>query len=96
MFREARLNAGSVALLPGNRLLVCKGGRTVILDLTKKTSKTIVIPEAPVVPYHGYEDLPCQDTRGLVNRLYITANSNGIDDICMDDGKAFQKFSNLL
>jgi len=66
MFRAARLNTGSVALLPGNRLLICRIGQVVILDLTKKTSKTIALPEGPPVPYYGYEDLLCQDSSSLV------------------------------
>ncbi len=65
MFRAARLNTGSVALLPNNRLLICRGDQIIILDLTKKTSKVIPIPAGAPVPYQSYEDLLCQDSKGL-------------------------------
>jgi signal transduction histidine kinase/DNA-binding response OmpR family regulator len=65
MFRAARLNTGSVALLPHNRLLICRRQQIVMLDLAKKTSKIIPIPAGPPVPYQSYEDLLCQDSKGL-------------------------------
>jgi len=65
MFRAARLNTGSVALLPDNRLLICKADQITMLDLTKKTSKVIPIPTGAPVPYQSYEDLLCQDSKGV-------------------------------
>ncbi len=66
IFREPRVNLGSIALLPGNRLLIYRLDQIIILDLTKRTSRAIPIPAGPPVPYSRYEDLLCQDTKGVV------------------------------
>ncbi len=66
MFFEGNINAGAVALLPQNRLLVYRDDEAVILDLTKRTSKSIKIPTGPPAFTGSYRDLICQDSKGLV------------------------------
>ncbi len=66
MFFEGSINAGSVALLPENRLLVYRDDRVVILDLAKRTSKSIKIPPGSSVYHDSYKDLLCQDSKRLV------------------------------
>lgn len=62
----SNFNAGSVALLPENRLLVFRDDRIVILDLAKKTSKSINIPPVPLLYVDSHKDLLCQDSKGIV------------------------------
>lgn len=66
MFFDGNINAGSVALLPKNRLLVYRDDQATILDLTKRTSKSIKIPPGPPVHNNSHKDLLCQDAKGLV------------------------------
>lgn len=66
MYFGSNVNAGSVALLPENRLLVFRDDRIVILDLAKKTSKSIKIPPVPLLYVDSHKDLLCQDSKGLV------------------------------
>lgn len=66
MFFEGNTNAGSVALLPENRLLVYRDDEIVILDLAKRTSKSIKLPPGPSVFTGSYRDLLCQDSKQLV------------------------------
>lgn len=66
MFFEGSINAGSAARLPENRLLVYRGDQVVILDLIKRTSKSIKIPSAPSAYIDSHKDLLCQDSKGLV------------------------------
>lgn len=66
MFFEGNINAGSVALLAENRLLVYRDDQAVILDLTKRTSKSIKIPPGPSVYNDSHKDLLCQDSKRLV------------------------------
>ena len=65
MFFEGNVNAGAVALLPDNRLLVYRADQVVILDLEKRTSKSIKIPPGPFVNPGSYQDLLCQDSKRL-------------------------------
>ena len=65
MFFEGNINAGTVALLPKNRLLVYRDDRVVILDLKKRTSKSIKIPPPQSVYIDAYWNLLCQDSKQL-------------------------------
>jgi signal transduction histidine kinase/CheY-like chemotaxis protein/AraC-like DNA-binding protein len=66
MFSDGNVNTGSVALLPQNRLLVYRGDRIVILDLVKRTSKSLKIPTERPNFLDSHRDLLCQDSKGLV------------------------------
>ncbi|WP_222837316.1 ATP-binding protein [Dyadobacter fermentans] len=66
MIFDGNINAGTVARLPGNRLLVYRDNRVVLLDLVKRTSKSITIPGGVPAYNNSHKDLLCQDSKGLV------------------------------
>ncbi len=66
MIFDGNINAGTVARLPGNRLLVYRDDRVVFLDLVKRTSKSITIPGGVPAYNNSHKDLLCQDSKGLV------------------------------
>ncbi len=64
LYKESRLYAGSTALLPGNRLIVYQSDHIVLLDLEKKSAKTLLLPKARPSGLPEKESLLCLDAKG--------------------------------
>ena len=81
-FRDGILYAGSLALLPNNKLLVYQHNRIVILDLTQKSAKTISIPEPQPGSFRESDAVVYTDHNGqpyFVNAGRIfTINQQGV------------------